>query len=82
MRALQEPEKTDFKFFEVLLVTELVCTYDKLNIYAKKKKNNSCHRHFKVKLILFQCFHFKSFVRGNLKMASVSTNFNENLKEP
>ena len=37
MRALQEPEKTDFKFFEVLLVTELVCTYDKLNIYAKKK---------------------------------------------
>ena len=38
VRALQGPEKTDFKFFEVLFVTEWVCTYDKLNIYAKKKK--------------------------------------------
>ena len=31
------PEKTDFKFFEIFLLPELVGTYDKLNINAKKK---------------------------------------------
>ena len=40
------PEKPSFKFFEsFLLLSELVCTYDKLNIYAK---NISCHRLIKI----------------------------------
>ena len=37
MRALKGPKKPIFKFFEIFLLSELVCTYDKLNIYAKKK---------------------------------------------
>ena len=36
MRALKGPKKPIFKFFEIFLLSELVCTYDKLNIYAKK----------------------------------------------
>ena len=39
------PEKPSFKFFESFLLSELVCTYDKLNIYAK---NISCHRLIKI----------------------------------
>ena len=34
------PEKPSFKYFESFLLSELVCTYDKLNIFAK---NISCH---------------------------------------
>ena len=39
------PEKPSFKFFESFLLLELVCTYDKLNIYAK---NISCHGLIKI----------------------------------
>ena len=38
------PKKPSFEFFLILLQSELVCTYDVLNIYAKKV---SCHGHFK-----------------------------------
>ena len=33
-----------FNFFEIFLLLELVCTYDKLNKYKMKK---NCHRHLK-----------------------------------
>ena len=39
------PEKPSFKFFESFLLSELVCTYGKLNIYAK---NISCHGLIKI----------------------------------
>ena len=31
-----EPKKPSFKIFELFLLSKLVCTYDKQNIYAKK----------------------------------------------
>ena len=36
IRALYGPKKLSFKFFEIFLLSELVCTYNKLNIDAKK----------------------------------------------
>ena len=44
-KSILGPEKPSFKFFESFLLSELVCTYDKLNIYAK---NISCHRLIKI----------------------------------
>ena len=47
IRALSGLKKLCFKFFEIFLLSELVCTYNKLNINAKKIL---CHRHFKFQL--------------------------------
>ena len=53
-------EKPCFGLFEIFLLSELVFTYDKLNIYAKKK--NSCHRHFNPGNGLFVVSRLKRFL--------------------
>ena len=41
------PKKKSVKFLEIVLLSELVCSYHKLNFLRKKKKKKSCDWHFK-----------------------------------
>ena len=40
MRALWGPKKTNFKFFEIFILSELVCTYDKIRKTTFFKTNH------------------------------------------